>query len=103
MIKLKPGVSLKGLKTEMHVGLGIVNSVYQEMGYHTIVTSCNDGKHSRGSLHYVGLAIDFRTRHMKDQAEKDKLTDQAAEALGQEFDAVLESDHLHVEYQPKIG
>ncbi len=101
MIKLKSGVSLKGLKPEMHVGLNIVNSVYQEMGYHTIVTSCNDGKHSRGSLHYVGLAIDFRTRHMKDQTEKKHLRDRAAKALGKEFDTVLEVDHLHVEYQPK--
>ncbi len=101
MIKLKSGVSLKGLKPEMLAGLLIVNSVYSEMGYHTIVTSCNDGKHSRGSLHYVGLAVDTRTRNIPTAEQKDKLKDDVAEALGWEFDVVLESDHLHVEYQPK--
>ena len=102
MIKLKKGVSLKNLQPQMSFALLAIDTVYRELGYHTVVTSGNDRKHSRGSLHYVGLAADFRTRHLK-EGEAAKIAAQVKAALGGEFDVVLEADHLHVEYQPKRG
>jgi len=66
-----------------------------------IITSASDGAHSKGSKHYTGHALDFRTRNMT-IAEKRSLVGLVTEALGKEFDIVLEEDHLHVEFQPKL-
>ena len=100
MIQLKHDTNLTGVKPEMVMAAMVVASVYDAMGYSTVVTSACDGKHGRGSLHYVGLALDFRTRHVA-AGEHDKLRDMVADALGPQFDVVLEETHLHVEYQPK--
>jgi hypothetical protein len=95
---MKPGVNLNGLRSEMVVALLIADGVFGKHG--VIVTSATDGKHGRGSLHYVGLAVDLRTRHLP-QGVAAHLKGKLAEALGPQYDVVLEKTHLHVEYQPK--
>ena len=65
----------------------------------TLVTSGNDSVHMEGSLHYQDRALDFRTRDLT----RDEVTQWAGEIerrLGPDYDVVIESDHLHVEYQP---
>jgi hypothetical protein len=59
-----------------------------------------DGKHMTGSLHYAGAAIDSRTRGIP-LAEVQKLIARIKACLGDDFDVVLEIDHLHLEYLPK--
>lgn len=100
MIKLKRGVKLASLRPQMVLATSIIDGVYRELGYHTVITSGNDGKHSHGSLHYVGLAVDYRTRQLR-EGDAEKVKAQVAKALGAEYDVVLEPTHLHVEYQPK--
>ncbi len=53
-----------------------------------------------GSLHYAGAAIDIRTRDIP-LADVQKLIARIKACLGEDFDVVLETDHLHLEYQPK--
>jgi hypothetical protein len=55
-----------------------------------------------GSKHYDGKAFDFRTWGLSSKQQQE-FCDRCAEALGDEFDVVLESDHLHVEWDPKEG
>ncbi len=98
-LTLKTGVQLRGLRPEMLIGILIVEGAYTDMGYDTIITSACDGRHSRGSLHYVGLAVDFRTRHIG--SDRLKVTGKIKDRLGLEYDVVLEHDHIHVEYQPE--
>ena len=100
MIKLKQGVTLNGIQPEMVAAMAIVASVYSWLDYDCIPTSCTDGEHSAGSLHYTGLAMDFRTRIVP-EGERPKLRDAVAQALGDEYDVVLEATHLHVEFDPK--
>ncbi len=99
-LHLKDGVRLHGLRPEMLVGLQVVHSIFDKHGKTCVVTSANDSAHSRGSLHYQGWALDFRTRHLSDQSEKDRLAASVKKALGGDFDVVLESTHLHVEWDP---
>ncbi len=98
-MKLKPGVRLNGIKPEMLAGLMIAQSVFADR--EMVITSVTDGKHSRGSLHYAGMAVDLRRRHL---GVKDAELVLAAlkDALGADFDASLESTHFHIEYQPKL-
>jgi hypothetical protein len=98
-MQLKKSVSIKGIRTELLLGLVIANDVYKKLGKDLVVTAVTDGKHKIGSLHFLGLGADLRTWFFKDKGKK------AAKllkvALGNEFDVVLEKDHIHLEYQPK--
>jgi len=100
MISLKGGIKLLGLKPEMIVGHMAVCLAYSEAGHDVVITSGTEGKHSRNSRHYSGLAMDYRSRHVSEGAMND-ITSKVKKALEGQFDVVLESDHLHVEFDPK--
>jgi hypothetical protein len=59
-----------------------------------------DGKHTAGSLHYSGAAIDVRTRDFPPEALP-RLIARIKACLGDDFDVLLETDHIHLEFQPK--
>ena len=65
------------------------------------ITSVVDGVHSKGSLHYVGMAIDLRTRYFNREKQVEIRADLASK-LTDEFDVVLEKSHIHVEFDPKV-
>jgi hypothetical protein len=102
MISLKPGARITGLRNEALFAVYVAYSIYADEGYDMIITSGTDGSHSRGSEHYKGDAFDLRTRHLG-AGEAEKIRDMLASALGSEFDVVLESTHIHVEFDPKRG
>lgn len=77
------------------------NDCYAERGYACVITSVLDGDHAKNSLHYAGAAADLRTRDISSQAERRALRGEIAAALGADFDVVLESTHLHIEWQPR--
>ena len=92
----KNGVKVNGIKPEMTLAIMMVNTVIPG----ATITSVIDGKHSRTSLHYVGYAIDVRTRDIKPKMQTEYVR-QLKEALTDEYDVILESDHIHIEFQPK--
>tara|TARA_R110000823_G_scaffold210943_3_gene341310 strand:+ start:3583 stop:3894 length:312 start_codon:yes stop_codon:yes gene_type:complete len=101
-MKTKYGVKIKGIKPEMVLGLLIAEGYFDSMGIsEMVVTSATDGKHGVGSLHYVGYAADVRTWAIQDGDLID-FTTGLSEELGEEFDVVLEKDHIHIEFQPKV-
>ena len=100
-MKLKPGVKLKDLQPQIVVAMVVVDSIYQAHDTDCVITSCNDSTHKPDSFHYRGLAIDVRTRNYFE--DKQALRDEIAQALGEEFDVLLEgvgteSEHLHIEH-----
>lgn len=106
MISIKHGVDLAGLQPEMVPVLINLERLFYELGLDCWITSCRDGKHGRGSLHYVGLALDFRTKAIAEPASKKTLIAQLAKSLGRQYDVLLEAEgrrneHGHVEFQPK--
>lgn len=65
-----------------------------------LITSANDKVHARGSRHYTDEALDLRTRDLK----ADQIQSWAKiikRRLGKGFDVVIESDHIHVEWDPQ--
>lgn len=100
MLFLKPGVRIAGLRPELLLAVVAAERVYEEAGHDLTITACVDGKHTAGSLHYAGAAIDIRTRDIP-LADVQKLIARIKTCLGEDFDVVLETDHLHLEYQPK--
>jgi len=102
MLRIKKGVSIAGIRPEMVVAIFVVEGILASGGYETVITAALDSKHGRGSLHFVGLALDFRTRHIEDDLLP-VITDEIKQALGESYDVVLEHNHWHVECQPKTG
>ena len=99
MLSIKHSVSIAGLKPEAMLGIVIVHEAYKDLGKEFVLTSVVDGTHSKRSHHYKGMAFDCRTRHLSALDLVD-LADTCQQRLGQDFQVVLESTHLHVEYDP---
>ncbi len=99
---LKQGVRLHGIRPEIVLALQIAEKVYEKRTRSTemVVTSVIDGRHSHGSLHYIGAAVDLRTRNIDGQTVNDIVAD-LMEALNNDYDVIRESNHIHIEYQPK--
>lgn len=100
MLILNSDVRIHGLRPEMNLGITIINSVFEHFKYDCIITSAVEGKHSRASLHYNGCAVDLRIRHLN-KYDIPKIKQAMVDALGPDFDVVLEGNHFHIEYQPK--
>lgn len=95
----KPGAILSN-EEPIERARRIVAQVWTARGLTATVTSGLDSTHSANSLHYVGLAEDYRTRDVPADQLSSMVADVRAR-LGTDYDVVLESDHLHVEYDPK--
>lgn len=96
----KSGVVLSNLAAMEHARR-IVARVWVQYGYQLVVTSGYEGQHSADSLHYRGLAEDYRTRDIA-SSMLPRMVDDVKALLGRDYDVVLESTHLHVEYDPKV-
>jgi len=99
-MRLKAGVRLVGVKPELVVGLTITDSIFSDYEQRLVVTAVVDGQHQSGSLHYPGMAFDARIAGIP-QPILERISAALKDGLGEDFDIVLELDHLHIEFQPK--
>lgn len=78
----------------------------RKSGFEMTITSGTEGRHGERSKHYIGQAVDFRTRDLIWETpdwDYDMRSEFAEhmKKLGRDYDVVLETDHLHVEFDPK--
>jgi hypothetical protein len=102
MLRLKPGVDLRLLEPQIVVALMVAQSIYTQYDAECVITSGRDGKHSDRSLHYLGRAVDLRTRMFTASAIT-ALANELRDCLGPQYDVVVESDHIHLEWDPGKG
>lgn len=82
--------------------LEIADAIHQDMtGRELEVPHVMDGKHKRGSRHYVGLAADLRIWYIRFPFHPEDFARELREDLGKHYDVILEKDHIHLEYDPK--
>lgn len=104
----KPEVNLE-LQPEMAKALPLIDLAHHDCELHrdAVCTSGKDGQHKDGSLHYKGLAGDFRTKDLSDAAThalaaaiRNRLNGDAN--TNRPYQVVVETKppHVHVEYQP---
>lgn len=96
----KSSVSLVGVQWQLFKAAIEVEPVFKNAGSELTITSGTDGKHMESSLHYKGLALDFRTRDINPSIIP-RVAASCREVLGPDFDVVQEKDHIHIEFQPK--
>jgi|TARA_Y100000310_G_C20682581_1_gene816848 hypothetical protein len=100
-MRLKQGVRVRGVRPELLIAMMVAEEVAREFDAKLILTSITEGSHSTTSLHYNGCAFDIRTWHLHEH-DKGEFVKTMKERLGtNDFDVVLENDHIHVEFQPK--
>lgn len=98
-VSTKPGVVLRGLDRRMWPVLRTAAAVWLGHGRALVITSGLDGKHHKGSRHYVGLALDLRSRDMG-AVERSLIARELRESLGDGCQVLVERDHIHVEHDP---
>lgn len=99
-MKLKAGASLKGVQWQMFSASILLEPLFLKRGADLVITAGTDGKHMKGSLHYKGLALDYRSRQLKKSA-RDDLLKEGRQVLGPDYDFIEEDDHFHAEHDPK--
>jgi hypothetical protein len=97
-MKLKDGVSLQDVSWRMFHAACVAEEVYRKYGVELVITSANDGKHGDKTLHHKGLALDLRTWTLG--GREVEVTAALKDALGHDYDVVLEKDHIHMEFDP---
>ena len=78
----------------------VAEGIYRSRETDLVLTSVNDSRHSRASLHWSGNAVDIRTREL-DPDHIEEIGEEIRQSLTSEYDVVVESDHIHIEFQPK--
>ena len=100
-INIKDGVKFKRLTTPI---LKLINTIISVWSYHDLssptITSANDSKHMKSSLHYKDMAIDIRTKDLSKE-QISNVFKSLEDTLGESFQCVLESDHIHLEFDNK--
>ncbi|MBA7610716.1 hypothetical protein ES703_17928 [subsurface metagenome] len=94
---IKTGVDISRLNRPIRRALNPISQWFQAYNEELVIISTYEGDHSPSSLHYCNDAIDVRFPR---QQNKDLFKNLARE-LGKKFDVVVESDHIHIEYDPK--
>lgn len=92
MIRIKDGVTPRNL-----IICAAAANVGQALGLDVTITSGTDGQHMKGSKHYTGEALDIRLLGEQTADFQRSL----AARLGPTYQLILESDHLHVEFDPQ--
>lgn len=94
---LKTGVNISQLLSPIRKKLNLISSIVLEVSQQEmVITSTYEGTHSPSSLHYANLAIDIRLA--KNYV---KVAEELKAALGKGYDVIVESNHIHIEYDPK--
>lgn len=103
-IQLKNGVGFVETHPAIRYALEVVNRESKEK-FRPVLTSAQDSDHGKDSLHY-GIpgdprcrAVDIRKRNIP-ALFLDTFLANIKRYLGPGFDVILESDHIHIEYDP---
>lgn len=104
MLSVKRGVQLAGLQTEILLAVVAVERILDTLRLPCVITSGHDTtQHKTDSLHYQGLAVDIRLPSFYNPSPNlnEHVVESIKQALGEEYDVILEENHIHIEFDPK--
>lgn len=106
---LKDGVDVRNLVSQLWERLPQIEHIFEfnaPREYKFVIASGTDGRHSDGSKHYVGQAIDVRVWYRSGTGDRMYLSAGVQQKIKSDLDRVLganwfvfiESDHIHIQY-----
>lgn len=105
-MRIKPGTLHAAIHPSILHALDIADYLWRDIAKReATVTSLHDSEHSANSLHYGRpgdircRAVDLRINDVP-AATAERLVENLKLMLGDAFDVILESDHIHIEYDP---
>lgn len=96
-LSIKPGVIFTDIHSAIITVLPKIDEIYAKFHQIAVITSARDGVHMKGSKHYTGEALDLRSYYFNG-FERQEIHFELRNALGADYDVVLEKDHIHVEF-----
>ena len=106
LLHFKDGVGIHTLDTRLFPGLLSLCQMMEEVLEikEVWITSVNEGQHKRGSLHYVGQAVDIRTKPYP-REKVQQVLDAFKRFYDSEYDLIWEykdlpAEHFHLEFDP---
>ena len=100
MIYLKNDTVTPANSWGLLLGLVVIDQVLDKYNLNCGITSLNDSKHSKTSLHYADNTADIRTKDCPARIDKAGVVKEMKSRLNHHYDIILESNHIHIEYQP---
>ena len=97
MIENPNKVDLSRLRFKARQALWLLVHLCELEGQSLVITHTFDGTHKEGSLHFKNRAFDM----LPPKREKALILSQAKTMMGPDWDIIDETDHIHVEYDPK--
>lgn len=108
MIQIKPNVIFQKDKVRIHhlmlEVMGYIATLYKELENKDLtITSCIDGQHMEDSRHYIGQALDFRTKTLREPFRTcDRIKEEIEMKYPNKFKVLYENHgtanaHLHVQ------
>ncbi len=95
---LKPGVDISRLNRNIRRFLTKADAIFTVYGEELVITSTYGDVHDASSLHYANDAVDLR---LPGKYQTEIYRDLNA-INPSKYDVILERDHIHAEYDPKI-
>lgn len=107
-MRFKAGVQFGAVQPQIWYALGVADQIYDSRKEILTVTSLQDGIHAKGissgkNPHGNGLAVDLRTRDLAPGVAASIAEELGWKLFKQGFDIELESNHIHLEFDPKPG
>jgi hypothetical protein len=99
MLKFKAGVNPVGTCAPTTLAIVALNDLFRNYHHDLTITSITDGAHSPKSYHRFGMAFDFRTVGIP-KASINGIVGLFKRSMPG-WDIVIESDHGHVEFDPR--
>ncbi len=97
-MRIKHSVRVRGMRETALVAMFAAAEVYRLYGEDFVLTSATDGNHMPGSFHHTGDAIDIR---LPANAAPDMIAGVIRDRLPDEYQVIVEDDHIHIEYDPR--
>lgn len=99
--RIKPGVTFADtMPATTRRMIDAAEYVFGQYNIVPVITSGNDGVHRDGSFHYTGDALDFRRWDADRAGVLPAVLTGLRYYLGDDYDVILESDHIHIEFDP---
>ncbi len=112
-MRLLPNVRFHRSDTDAHLqavmvaALLLVEPLFKAERVDLVVTAALDGVHMAKSLHYQGLAVDLRSKHLQDDITRSRVLAGMRQALTMEYQILFENpgtvnEHYHIEFDPQV-